>query len=169
MISGAATLELGAELSANVSFGADAAGTLILRDPSGFTGTISGLSSTDHIDLANISYETASLYNITHSSNTNITTLVITGGTNTDTISLLGNYTINTAWHLSDDGHGAAISIAKAIVAMWSRATFRRSGSLIAICARTIRFATGEKEGFKGGTKVAVISPVAPWPRHLPG
>ena len=62
MISGAATLELGAESSANVSFGADAAGTLILRDPSGFTGTISGLSSTDHIDLANISYGIASLY-----------------------------------------------------------------------------------------------------------
>ena len=43
MISGAATLELGAESSANVTFGADAAGTLILRDPTGFTGTISGL------------------------------------------------------------------------------------------------------------------------------
>ncbi len=109
MISGAATLELGAESSANVTFGADAAGTLILRDPTGFTGTISGLSSTDHIDLANISYETASVYSITYSSNTNITTLVITGGTNTDTISLLGNYTINTAWHLSDDGHGGTI------------------------------------------------------------
>ena len=109
MISGAATLELGAESSANVTFGADAAGTLILRDPTGFTGTISGLSSADHIDLANISYETASVYGITYSSNTNITTLVITGGTNTDTISLLGNYTINTAWHLSDDGHGGTI------------------------------------------------------------
>ena len=109
MISGAATLELGAELSANVTFGADAAGTLILRDPTGFSGTISGLSSADHIDLANISYETASVYGITYSSNTNITTLVITGETNTDTISLLGNYTINTAWHLSDDGHGGTI------------------------------------------------------------
>jgi hypothetical protein len=56
-----------------------------------------------------MSYETASVYGITYSSNTNITTLVITGGTNTDTISLLGNYTINTAWHLSDDGHGGTI------------------------------------------------------------
>jgi len=109
MISGAATLELGAESSANVTFGADAAGTLILRDRTGFSGTISGLSSADHIDLANISYETASVYGITYSSKTNITTLVITGETNTDTISLLGNYTINTAWHLSDDGHGGTI------------------------------------------------------------
>jgi hypothetical protein len=109
MISGAATLELGAESSANVSFGADAAGTLILRDPSGFTGTISGLSSTDHIDLANISYGIASLYSITYSLSTDITTLVITDGTITDAINLLGNYTINTAWHFSDDGHGGTI------------------------------------------------------------
>jgi hypothetical protein len=56
-----------------------------------------------------MSYETASVYGITYSSNTNITTLVITGETNTDTISLLGNYTINTARHLSDDGHGGTI------------------------------------------------------------
>ena len=109
MISGAAALELGAASSANVSFGADAAGTLILGDPSGFTGTISGLSSTDHIDLANISSGIASLYSITYSLSTDITTLVITDGTNTDTINLLGNYTINTAWHFSDDGHGGTI------------------------------------------------------------
>jgi hypothetical protein len=56
-----------------------------------------------------MSYETASVYGITYSSNANITTLVITGETNTDTISLLGNYTINTAWHFSDDGHGGTI------------------------------------------------------------
>jgi len=109
MISGAATLELGAESSANVTFGADAAGTLILRDPTGFTGTISGLSSTDHIDLANISYEIASLYSITYSLNANITTLVTTDGTSIDTINLLGNYTKDTAWHFSDDGHGGTI------------------------------------------------------------
>src|SRR5262249_3133525 len=109
MISGVAALELGAESSANVTFGADAAGTLILRDPTGFTGTISGLSSADHIDLANISYGTASVYGITYSSNTNITTLIVTGGATTDAINLLGNYTINTAWRLSDDGHGGTI------------------------------------------------------------
>ena len=109
MISGAAALELGAASSANVSFGADAAGTLILRDPTGFMGTISGLSSTDHIDLANISSRIASLYSITYSLSTDITTLVITDGTITDTINLLGNYTKNTAWHFSDDGHGGTI------------------------------------------------------------
>jgi hypothetical protein len=106
VISGTATFEFGAASSANITFAADAAGTLILRDPADFTGTISDFSSTDHIDLANISSGAASVYSITYSLNTNISTLVITDGTNTDTINLLGNYTINTAWHFSDDGHG---------------------------------------------------------------
>ena len=38
MISGAATLEFGAEVAGNCSFGADAAGTLILRASLGFHG-----------------------------------------------------------------------------------------------------------------------------------
>ena len=46
---------------------------------------------------------------ITYSLSTDITTLVITDGTITDAINLLGNYTINTAWHFSDDGHGGTI------------------------------------------------------------
>jgi hypothetical protein len=109
MISGTPTLEFGAASSANITFAADAAATLTFRGATDFTGTISGLSTTDHLDLANISYATASVYSIAYSLSTNITTLVITDGTNADTISLLGNYTINTAWHLSDDGHGGTI------------------------------------------------------------
>jgi T1SS-143 domain-containing protein len=109
MISGTTTLEFGAASTANITFAADAAATLILRDTTDFTGTISGLSSTDHLDLANISCATASVNSIAYSLSTNITTLVITDGTNTDTIGLLGNYSVNTAWHLSDDGHGGTI------------------------------------------------------------
>jgi hypothetical protein len=109
MISGTATLEFGAASSADITFAADAAGTLILRDPADFTGTISGLSSNDYIDLANINYPIASLYNVTYSSSTNITTLVITDGTSTNAIALAGNYTINTIWHFSDDGRGGTL------------------------------------------------------------
>src|SRR5262245_61627224 len=47
--------------------------------------------------------------NATYSSSTNITTLVITDGTSTDAIKLVGNYTINTAWHFSGDGHGGTL------------------------------------------------------------
>ena len=108
-ISGTASLEFGAASSADITFAADAAGTLILKDAADFTGTISGLSSNDQIDLTNIRYAIASVYSVTYSLSTNLTTLVIADGTNTDTINLVGNYTINTAWHFSDDGHGGTI------------------------------------------------------------
>jgi hypothetical protein len=111
LISGTATLEFSAASSADVTFAADASGTLILKDAAHFTGTISGLSSDDKIDLTNISYATASVYDITYSSNTNITTLLVTDGTNTDAIHLVGNYTINTTWHFSADGQGGTTAV----------------------------------------------------------
>ena len=66
-------------------------------------------SSNDHIDLTNISYSVASVSNASYSSSTNLTTLAITDGTSTDAIKLVGNYTINTAWHFSSDGHGGTL------------------------------------------------------------
>jgi len=109
MISGTATLGFGAASSVDITFAVNAAGTLTLKDAASFTGTISGFSSNDQIDLTNISYSIASVSNATYSSSTNITTLVITDGTSTDAIKLVGNYTINTAWHFSGDGHGATL------------------------------------------------------------
>jgi VCBS repeat-containing protein len=109
MIDGTATLGFGAASSAHITFAADAAGTLTLKDAADFTGTISGFSSNDQIDLTNINYSIASVSNATYSSSTNITTLVITDGTSTDAIKLVGNYTINTAWHFSGDGHGGTL------------------------------------------------------------
>ena len=90
LISGAATLEFGSASSADITFAADAVGTLILQDPADFTGTISGLSQDDQIDLSNISHAIASVYSITYSLSTDVTTLAITDGTNTDTINLAG-------------------------------------------------------------------------------
>src|SRR5262249_9275642 len=109
MIDGTATLGFGAASSAHITFAADVAGTLTLKDAADFTGTISGFSSNDQIDLTNISYSIASVSNASYSSSTNITTLVITDGTSTDAIKLVGNYTINTAWHFSGDDHGGTL------------------------------------------------------------
>src|SRR5262249_18538058 len=95
--------------SVHITFAADAAGTLTLKDAADFTGTISGFSSNDQIDLTNINYSIASVSNATYSLGTNITTLVITDGTSTDAIKLVGNYTIDTAWHFSGDGHGGTL------------------------------------------------------------
>jgi hypothetical protein len=108
-ISGTATLEFGAASSTDVIFSEDSAGTLVIDDPARFTGTISGLSSNDRIDLANISYSSASVYSVTYSSSTNITSLVVTDGTSADTIKLAGNYTIDTSWNFASDGHGGTL------------------------------------------------------------
>src|SRR5262245_47337645 len=109
MIDGTATLGFGAASSVDITFAANAAGMLTLKDAADFTGTISGFSSNDQIDLTNISYSIASVSNASYSSSTNITTLAITDGTSADTIKLVGNYTINTAWHFSSDGHGGTL------------------------------------------------------------
>src|SRR5262245_44982478 len=109
MINGTATLGFGAASSIDITFAADAAGTLTLKDAADFTGTISGFSSNDQIDLTNINYSIASLSNATYSSSTNITSLVITDGTSSGTIKLAGDYTTNTAWHFSGDGHGGTL------------------------------------------------------------
>src|SRR5262249_47269164 len=95
--------------SIDITFAADAAGTLTLKDAADFTGTISGFSSNDQIDLTNISYSIASVSNASYSSSTNITTLAITDGASTDAIKFVGNYTVNTGWHFSSDGHGGTL------------------------------------------------------------
>ncbi len=109
-ITGTATLEFGDASSADIIFAADAAGTLILKNPADFTGTISGFSSDDQIDLTNLSWADASLNSITYSLSTNTTTLVITDGTHTDTINLVGNYTGST-WTFAPDGSGGTIVV----------------------------------------------------------
>src|SRR5262249_48199743 len=109
LIDGVATLGFGAASSVDVAFAADAAGTLTLKNVADFTGTISGFSSNGQIDLTNISSSIASTHNATYSSSTNITSLVITDGTSSGTIKLAGDYTTNTAWHFSGDGHGGTL------------------------------------------------------------
>jgi hypothetical protein len=109
MISGAGTLGFGAASSADVTFAEDAAGRLTLEHAPYFTGTISGFSSDDQIDLANINYATASLYNVSYNASTDITTLVITDGTSANTLQFVGNYTVHTAWHFSSDSNGGTL------------------------------------------------------------
>jgi hypothetical protein len=109
MISGAGTLGFGAASSADVTFAADAAGRLTLEHAAYFTGTISGFSSDDQIDLANIGYATASLYNVTYNASSDITTLVVTDGTSANTLQFVGNYTVHTAWHVSSDSNGGTL------------------------------------------------------------
>ena len=94
-------------------------GTLILTDPSNFTGTISGLNDDDRIDLANINWVTAQVTSATYSPSTNLTTLVINDGSHTDTIQLVGDYTTS-SWTFSSDGAGGAFMVdpVKSLIAL---------------------------------------------------
>jgi hypothetical protein len=109
-IDAGATLQLDGADALNVAF-AGSTGKLVLKDPASFTGTIAGLTGTDAIDLANIDWATAQVSRVTYSPSTNITTLVITDGSHTsDTIQLIGDYTLST-WTFSSDGSGGALLV----------------------------------------------------------
>jgi hypothetical protein len=95
--------------SANVVFNGST-GTLILKDPGDFTGTISGLTGSDSIDLANIQATTAEVGGVSYSNATNVTTLTVTDGYNTDALHLVGDYT-GSSWSFSSDSSGGTVLV----------------------------------------------------------
>jgi hypothetical protein len=82
---------------------AGSTGTLTLDDAQGFTGRISGLSGSDAIDLADISYSADT--QVTFLGSAAGGTLTVTDGTESANITLVGDYLPST-WDLSSDGHG---------------------------------------------------------------
>ena len=82
---------------------AGSSGTLTLDDAQGFTGQISGLSGSDAIDLADISYGADT--QVTFLGNAAGGTLTVTDGTESANIALVGDY-LSSTWDLSSDGHG---------------------------------------------------------------
>ena len=103
-----ANLELGAAVSENVTFASGAVGTLKLDKSvtSPYTGTVSGLTQNNAIDLADLTYAAGKMKAM-FSENTAGTggTLTVTNGTNSVQLKLAGNYTTST-WNLSKDGSG---------------------------------------------------------------
>jgi hypothetical protein len=101
-----ANLEFGAPVSENVTFASGAVGTLKLDKSvtSPFTGTVSGLTQNNAVDLADPTYAAWKM-KATFSENTAGTggTLTVTNGTNSVHLKLAGNYTTST-WNLSKDG-----------------------------------------------------------------
>ena len=85
-----------------------ATGTLKLDDASAFTGPVTGLTGSDAIDLADISYGANT--KATFSGNANGGTLTVTNGTQTANIALVGNY-LTSGWTLSSDGHGGTVVV----------------------------------------------------------
>jgi len=68
VISGSGSVDFGAASSANVLFDTSAAGLLTLRAPSQYTGSISGFSAADHIDVDSFSFASVSGYSFVENS-----------------------------------------------------------------------------------------------------
>jgi len=106
-IDGYGTLDFEASSTANVVFGANAAGTLRLGDAFHFNGTISGFSGSDSIDLADIG--SASLSYVENAAG-NGGTLTISDGSQTLDLSLLGAYSTENFSIVSDQAKGSHIT-----------------------------------------------------------
>ena len=105
-LSGNGSLEFGAADSENVTFTSGATGTLKLDHSltAPFTGYLSGLSTKNAVDLADLSW-TQGKMKATFSGNTSGGTLTVTNGKNSVALKLSGNYT-HASWTLSKDATG---------------------------------------------------------------
>ena len=102
-IVGASTLEIGSSSAANVTLEPGSTGTLKLDDSQQFTGTVTGLTTVDTLDLGDINF--ATVHTPVFSGNSTQGTLTVTDGVHTAKIELSGNYT-SSSWNLSADGSG---------------------------------------------------------------
>jgi YVTN family beta-propeller protein len=106
IIANSGVLELGASDSENVTFASGASGTLKLDHSltAPFTGTISGLTPNDRIDLADLPWVSGKMQ-ATYSGNSAGGTLTVTDGSQRVSLKLSGDYT-NATWVLSKDKTG---------------------------------------------------------------
>ncbi|WP_049823950.1 VCBS domain-containing protein, partial [Bradyrhizobium sp. WSM2254] len=92
LISGTATLEFAHASAENTTFATGATGTLILGDSFNFSGTVSGMSADDHIDLLDFNFTSAPTLNYTPNADNSGGTLSIADGSHTANIALLGSF-----------------------------------------------------------------------------
>jgi hypothetical protein len=99
-------LEFGAADSENVTFKPKTSGTLKIDHSltAPFTGYLSGLSPTNAVDLADLSFKAPKM-NASYVGNTSGGTLTVSTGTDSVALKLLGDYT-KASWTLSKDSGG---------------------------------------------------------------
>jgi len=110
MINGTATLEFGAASSNDVTFAANAAGTLTLDHSltQPFSAVIYGLDANDTVDLKDLTFANGNM-TVSTSLLENGNTMLVVSNTSTHqsvTLTLAGDYT-HSAWHLAQDSSGA--------------------------------------------------------------
>jgi hypothetical protein len=106
-----ARLEFVAADSEDVTLAPSASGVLKIDNSltAPFTGQLAGLSSSNHVDLADLTWVDGKM-SASFSGNTSGGVLAISNGTQTVDLNLAGDYT-HSAWHLSkDSGTGTLFS-----------------------------------------------------------
>jgi len=101
-VNAGATAEINSPYEGTVTFAADT-GTLKLDNSPSFAGIVAGMSGQDRIDFTDINF--ATVQKPTYAGNSSGGTLVVTDGTHTANITLVGNYLTST-FVPSNDGHG---------------------------------------------------------------
>ena len=102
MVTDDGTLEIDGSSGRSVSFAGET-GTLQLDDAVAFTGQVSGLTGSDTLDLADVSYSTNTT--VTFLGNASGGILTVSDGTHIANIDLVGDY-LSSTWDLSGDGNG---------------------------------------------------------------
>lgn len=108
-IGGAGRMEIAQASSENVAFLANSTGQLVLDQSTGYTGQISGLGTTQSIDLSDIDF--AAGVKISYASNNKKNTsgvLTITDGTHTTHLEMQGSHTLAN-YKIASDGAGGTL------------------------------------------------------------
>jgi hypothetical protein len=102
------TVEFTGDSDNNVSFSGGDVGVLALDHSQQFTGAISGFGGPDQIDLGDIAFSTTTTLAYAANSSNGGGTLMVSDGTDTANIALVGSYTVS-SFALSSDGHGGTL------------------------------------------------------------
>ncbi len=110
LISGLASLEFGAGSSQNTAFAAGSSGTLVLDQASYFSGIISGMTSSNHLDLLDFSFAKGTTLNYSPNVDGSGGVLTVTDATHSANITLSGHFSPGGFQAGIDHGTGTLIS-----------------------------------------------------------
>ncbi len=102
------TIEFSGASDSDVSFSSGASGTLALDQSHAFTGTVSGFSTQDQIDLGDIAYSADSSFSYVQNDSAKSGTLSVSDGTHAASIALLGVF-LASSFATASDGHGGTL------------------------------------------------------------
>lgn len=104
------TLEFSSASDSKVSFSGDQTGTLALDHAQEFSGSISGFTSQDRIDLGDIAFSTTTSLNYVANSNNFGGTLTVSNGAGAVSLALVGHFSTS-SFAISSDGHGGTLIV----------------------------------------------------------